>query len=197
MKNHLKSIVLLVLTSVVIFSCSSDSDSSKSANQFTIEGQSYTLIPDNALLELKMDNHIMDQGQTYDRSSITLSGLNGTTIGTASFDLFYKDGLPVEGTYTITGSLSDNDPDFFDQLLVDNKLCLGWTSSCAVSEAGAPTFLVNANNPTGTVTVINNGNSNYTIQFNGNYRKYDGNFEVIGTSPVVINVTTDVTIQVF
>lgn len=195
MKNKFK-IIALLLGILILNSCSSNDDSQPS-NQFSIDGQSYSLLPSNSLVELKMDNQIEDQGQTYDRSSITLSGLNGTTIGIASFDLFYKDGLPVEGTYTIASTLSDNDPDFFDQLLTENKLCLGWTSSCSVSEAVAPTFLINANNPVGTVTVINNGNSNYTIQFNGNYRKYDENFNEIGTVPVVINVTTNVTIQVF
>jgi hypothetical protein len=66
---------------------------------------------------------------------------------------------------------------------------------CAVNQAGSSSFLINANNPTGTVKVVNNGNNNYTIQYNGNYKKYDTNFVAIGTVPVVINLTTDVLVQ--
>ena len=100
----------------------------------------------------------------------------------------------MAGTYNIDQTL-DDEPDFFENLLVAQKLCLGWTSMCAVTQAGSSSFLINANNPTGTVKVVNNGNNNYTIQYNGNYKKYNNNFQVIGTVPVVINITTDVVVQ--
>ena len=189
MKNYFKIIALFLVGSLSLTSCSS-SDDSAASNQFQVDGQSYEVLPSNGLVELKMDNVYTDQGQSFDRSTVSLVGVNGTTVASVAFDLFYKDGLPVEGTYSIAETLDDYSPDFYDQLLTDEKLCLGWTSLCAVYQGGS-TLLINANNPIGTVTVTNNGNNNFTIQYNGNFRKYNSNFEVIGTVPVVINITSD------
>ncbi len=189
MKNYFKIIALFLVGSLSLTSCSS-SDDSAASNQFQVDGQSYEVLPSNGLVELKMDNIYTDQGQSFDRSTVSLVGVNGTTVASVAFDLFYKDGLPVEGTYSIAETLDDYSPDFYDQLLTDEKLCLGWTSLCAVNQGGS-TLLINANNPIGTVTVTNNGNNNFTIQYNGNFRKYNSNFEVIGTVPVVINITSD------
>lgn len=193
MKNLLKSTLVLFVISLLFQSCSSSEEvESLVSNQISIDGQLYNTLPSNSVVELRMNNLNID-GQVYDRSSISITGIAGTTIATVSFDLYYKDGLPVAGTYNIDQTL-DNDSDFFDNLLVAQKLCLGWTSMCAVTQAGSSSFLINANNPTGTVKVVNNGNNNYTIQYNGNYKKYN-NFQVIGTVPVVINITTDVVVQ--
>jgi hypothetical protein len=193
MKNLLKSTLVLFVISLLFQSCSSSEEvESLVSNQISIDGQLYNTLPSNSVVELRMNNLNID-GQVYDRSSISITGIAGTTIANVSFDLYYKDGLPVAGTYNIDQTL-DNDSDFFDNLLVAQKLCLGWTSMCAVTQAGSSSFLINANNPTGTVKVVNNGNNNYTIQYNGNYKKYN-NFQVIGTVPVVINITTDVVVQ--
>ena len=195
MKNLFKiSLVLYSVTILSLQSCSSPSSPTPDAitanGQISVDGQTYTLLPQNAVIELRSDNMNIDN-QVYDRSSITINAMTGFTIATVSFDLFYKDGLPVAGTYTIDQSI-DNTTNFNDNLIVAQKLCLGWTSSCSVAQAGNSSFSVQANNPTGTVNVINNGNNNYTIQYNGNYKKYDSNFEIVGQVPVIVNITSNI-----
>jgi len=193
MKNFFKPFTIFCAALVLLTSCSS-SDDNATSSEFKIDNQSYTLLPTQGVVEQKMNNMITQQGQTFDRSTITLSGTSGTNIATVSFDLYYKDGLPVEGTYSIAETLDDNDADFFDDLVTNQKLCLGWTSSCAVFQGGS-SIAINANNPLGTVKVTKNSTTNYTIQYNGNFRKYNSSFQVTGTVPVVINITSDVLIQ--
>jgi uncharacterized protein YcfL len=193
MKNFFKPFTIFCAALVLLTSCSS-SDDNATSSEFKIDNQSYTLLPTQGIVEQKMNNMITKQGQTFDRSTITLSGTSGTNIATVSFDLYYKDGLPVEGTYSIAETLDDNDADFFDDLVTNQKLCLGWTSMCAVFQGGS-SIAINANNPVGTVTVTKNSTANYTIQYNGNFKKYNSSFQVIGTVPVVINVTSNVFIQ--
>jgi len=193
MKNFFKPFTIFCAALVLLTSCSS-SDDNATSSEFKIDNQSYTLLPTQGIVEQKMNNMITEQGQTFDRSTITLSGTSGTNIGTVSFDLYYKDGLPVEGTYSIAETFDDNDTDFFDDLVTNQKLCLGWTSMCAVFQGGS-SIAINANNPVGTVTVTKNSTANYTIQYNGNFKKYNSSFQVIGTVPVVINVTSNVFIQ--
>lgn len=192
MKNFFKPFTILCAALVLFTSCSSD-DSTESS-EFVIDNQSYTVNPGQGVIEQKLNNFYTQQGQTFDRSTITINGISGTNVAAVSFDLYYKDGLPVEGTYSIAETLDDNDVDFFDDLVTNQKLCLGWTSLCAVFQGGS-SVAVNANNPIGSVTVTKNSATNYTIKFNGNYRKYNSSFQVIGTVPVVINVTSDVFIQ--
>ncbi|CAM3880497.1 putative lipoprotein [Flavobacterium branchiophilum] len=192
MKNFFKPFTILCAALVLFTSCSSD-DSTESS-EFVIDNQSYTVNPGQGVIEQKLNNFYTQQGQIFDRSTITINGISGTNVATVSFDLYYKDGLPVEGTYSIAETLDDNDTDFFDDLVTTQKLCLGWTSMCAVFQGGS-SVAVNANNPLGTVTVTKNSATNYTIQYNGNFRKYNSSFQVIGTVPVVINVTSDVFIQ--
>jgi len=194
MKNFFKPVSIFCAALVLLTSCSSEEDNATTSSDFSIDNQSYTLLPSQGIIEQKMNNMITEQGQTFDRSTITISGTSGTNIGTVSFDLYYKDGLPVEGTYSIAETLDDNDADFFYDLVTTQKLCLGWTSMCAVFQGGS-SVSVNANNPIGTVTVIKNSAANYTIQYNGNFRKYNSSFQVVGTVPVVVNITSNVLIQ--
>lgn len=193
MKNLLKSALVFFVIMSLFQSCSEDEETPVNT-QFTIDGQTYNLLPTNGVVELKMNNLININGQYYDRSSITISGTSGTLLANLNFDLFYKDGLPVAGTYTIADTL-DGNGDFYSDLSVAQKLCSGWTSMCVVVQSNSSSALIDSNNPTGTVKVINNGNNNYTVQFNGNYRKYNSNFDVIGTVPVVMDITTNVTVQ--
>lgn len=194
MKKLLKLASLICVTIILFQSCSSSSNDSIPTNgQFSIDGQIFPLSPNNPVTEIRMNN-LNSNNFVYDRSAITVTGIDGTKVGSVSFDLYYKDGLPVEGTYTIDNTLNNNSY-FFTNLVTAQKLCLGWTTACSVIQAGSSTFLVNANNPSGTVKVINNGNSNYTIQYNGNFKKYNTNFVEIGTVPVVIDITSNVLIQ--
>ncbi|MFD2907270.1 hypothetical protein ACFSX9_00840 [Flavobacterium ardleyense] len=193
MKNQFKIIALFLIGALFLTSCSSNDDGA-SSSQFKVNGQSYDLLPTSAVTEIKMDNVHTVQGQIFDRSTITIMGLTGFNFASVSFDLYYKDGSPIAGTYNIGDTEGDNSFDFDNQLLAEQKLCLGWTSACTYSDASNG-LGANANNPTGTVTVVDNGNSNYSIQYNGDFRKYDSSFNVTGNVPVVINITSDVLIQ--
>jgi hypothetical protein len=194
MNNFFKPFTIFCAALVLLTSCSSSDDSATPSSDFSIDNQSYTLLPSQGIVEQKMNNMITQQGQTFDRSTITLSGTSGTNVATVSFDLYYKDGLPVEGTYSIAETLNSTNPDFYASLVTNQKLCLGWTSMCAVFQGGS-SIAINANNPVGTVTVTKNSTANYTIQYNGNFRKYNSSFQVVGTVPVVINITSNVLIQ--
>lgn len=193
MKNFFKPFTIFCAALVLLTSCSS-SDDNATSSEFKIDNQSYTLLPTQGIVEQKMNNMITQQGQTFDRSTITLSGTSGTNVATVSFDLYYKDGLPVEGTYSIAETSNSTSPGFYTSLVTNQKLCLGVTSMCAVFQGGS-SIAINANNPVGTVTVTKNSTANYTIQYNGNFKKYNSSFQVIGTVPVVINVTSNVFIQ--
>lgn len=194
MKNLLKIAVILFAVTI-IQSCSSSSSPAPAAPaattaQISVDGQAYSLLPQNAVIELKMNN-LNIQGQLYNRSAISINAITGTTVAVVNFDLFYKAGLLVAGTYNIDQTI-DNSSDFYANLLVAQKLCLGWTSMCVVTQAGSQTALVRANNPVGTIKVINNGNNNYTIQYNGNFKKYNNNFQIVGYVPVVIDITSTI-----
>lgn len=191
MKKILKTTLVLFLSTFLFQSCSSSDDKNSANNQVSIDGESYS-VPSGSVIELKMDNMTYDS-QLFDRSSIVITGIKGSRIATVSFDLFYFDGLPIEGTYTINNVL-DDDYEFYQDFFNNQKLCAGWTSACAVEELDG-NFLINSNNPTGTVTVTNNGNNNYTIQYNGNYKIYDDSFNEIGSVPVVLDITSDVIVQ--
>lgn len=194
MKKVLKS--LFLLSSFILLSCSSNDDETSTVvntNQFKVDGQFYSLLPVSSVVDLRM-NDMNIENNIYDRSSITINGLNGSNIAVATFDLYYKDGLPLTGTYNIDDTLN-SDSDFYENLHLSQKLCLGWTSMCNVTQAGNSSSLINANNPTGTVTVTNNGNNNYTIKYDGYYKKYNNDFQIIGTIPVKIDITTNVLVQ--
>ena len=191
MKKILKTTLVLFLSTFLFQSCSSSDDKNSANNQVSIDGESYS-VPSGSVIELKMDNMTYDS-QLFDRSSIVITGIKGSRIATVSFDLFYFDGLPIEGTYTINNVL-DDDYEFYQDFFSNQKLCAGWTSACNVTQAD-DTFLINANNPVGTVTVTNNGNNNYTIQYNGNYKVYDDDFNEIDAVPVVLDITTNVIVQ--
>jgi hypothetical protein len=194
MKKLLKLTFLFGVSMILFQSCTSSSNDPIQAanNQFTIDGQAYPLSPTNPVTEIKMNN-LSANNFVYDRSTITVIGVVGTKIANVSFDLYYKDGLPVEGTYSIDTAINNNSS-FITNLVAAQKLCSGWTSACSVIQVGSTLPLINANNPGGTVKVINNGNSNYTIQFNGNFKKYT-NFVETGTVPVVVDITSNVLIQ--
>jgi hypothetical protein len=195
MKKLLKLTSLICVSMILFQSCSSSSNDANPIgnSQFSIDGQIYPLSPTNPVTEIRQNNLSLNNF-VFDRSTITVTGIAGTKIGTVSFDLYYKDGLLVEGTYAIDNTL-ENDSDFITNLVSAQKLCSGWTSPCSVIQAGSTSELINANNPAGTVKVTNNGNSNYTIQYNGNFKKYNTNFVEIGTVPIVIDITSNVFIQ--
>jgi hypothetical protein len=55
--------------------------------------------------------------------------------------------------------------------------------------------MTNGNNPTGTVQVIVNSPTNYTLKYDGDFRLYENGFDFVRNMPADVNVTSDVTIQ--
>ncbi|MEK8179859.1 hypothetical protein WMW71_05855 [Flavobacterium buctense] len=187
MKQLTKSILFLSFA-VFLFSCSSDDSSSSGGNTFKVNNETFTMQPSGGIILLNQDLI----SQNMKRSSFTVTGLMGTSkTASVSFDLFRKPTESISGTYTIydTDDASSDDIETFIQ--TNNRGCLGWTSSLQVVNIATQQILNSANNPTtaATITIIDNGNNSYTIQYNGNYRNYNDDFVVTGTVPVEMNVT--------
>lgn len=187
MKNILKSILSLSIFALTLISCSSDdSPSPLPAAQFTVDWVVYTLPESNGLAGLdffRYDN----QSVIIRKSNITIQGFNGQNTAVVIFALEYKDGLPVEGTYNINNEdvLSDS---YDDQLQGENRVCTREESFVLVNSIQRRGTMPSSN---ATVTVINNGNSNYTIQFNGAFKEIDSDDNIVGTMPVEISITNN------
>jgi hypothetical protein len=95
--------------------------------------------------------------------------------------------LPVEGTYNINNEdvLSDS---YDDQLQGENRVCTREESFVLVNSIQRRGTMPSSN---ATVTVINNGNSNYTIQFNGAFKEIDSDDNIVVTMPVEISITNN------
>jgi hypothetical protein len=186
MKQFSKTI-LFVLFSIVLFSCSSDSGSSGSATTFKVNNETYTMQPTNSIILLNQDL----TSQNMLRSNFTVTGLIGTSkIATVSFDLFRKPSESISGTYTIYDVENINSDDIESYVQTNNRACLGWTSSLQILQISSGSSNT-ANNPTTTasITITDNGSNSYTIKYTGNYRQYDGDFNVSGNIPVEMEVT--------
>lgn len=189
---------LIVLAGLVLFltSCSSDNNTTPTPvnPSFTFDNQTYTLLPGQGINEIQQNGFITFNDIPYNRSSISIIGMLGfAQTSTISFDLYYREGTTLAGTYTIYDTDNDN-LGFEDFVSPLNRGCMGWTSMGeAYPIAGGQS--VNANNPAGTVTITVNSANNYTIQYNGNFRIYNDDFAVVRTVPCVMNVTGAVTQQ--
>ncbi len=188
--------VLILLTAIVLMSCSSDDDNSNAtSSSFNLDGDVYQLIEGMGMIELIMPEVVEVNGETYDRSSITLTGMKGTSSSaTVSFDLYYKTGTSVAGTYNIYDSTNEGGDDFEEFLQGQDRGCMGWTSAAAVFMLDG-SDMTTANNPTGSVQVIVNSSTNYTLKYNGNFRVYDLELNFDRNMPANINVSSTVTIQ--
>lgn len=160
---------------------------------FSFDGQTYNLLGAQGITEAKMENVMDIDGVQYDRSTISLIGLQGfVKTATMSFDVYYKHGMTVAGTYNI---FDDIDESSFDTYLgARDRACLGWVSQAAAFDnmSGVDT---SANNPSGTVTIVTNSPTNYTVQYTGNFKVYDDGFTFVRNAPTVVNVTGAVYIQ--
>jgi len=187
--------VFILLTAIVLMGCSSDDDNSNSTgSSFNLDGDVYQLIEGMGMVEIIMPEVVEVNGEAYDRSSITITGMKGTTSSaTISFDLYYKTGTTVAGTYNIYDS-EDDGQNFEEFLNGQNRGCMGWTSAAAVFMLDG-SDMITANNPTGTVQVIVNSSTNYTLKYNGNFRVYDLELNFDRNMPANINVSSTVTIQ--
>jgi len=187
MKQLTKSIIFLSFL-VLLFSCSSDDSSSSGGSTFKVNNETFTMPPSGGIILLTQNI----PAQNMVRTSFTVTGLVGTSkSASVSFDLFRKPSESISGTYTVydTDDAGSDDMETFVQ--TNNRGCLGWTSSLQVVNIMSQQIENDANNPTtaATITITDNGNNSYTIQYNGNYRKYDDDFNVTGTVSVEMNVT--------
>lgn len=188
--------LIFLFTAVALVGCSSDDGPStpSASTSFSYDGTEYQLQEGMNMSEIIMANVTEFNGESYDRSTISVTGLNGTSsTSTISFDLYYKTGTSVAGTYTIHDTEAAGAVDFEEFLVGQNRGCMGWISAGVVLSLSDGTW-TNGNNPTGTVTLTVNSPTNYTLEYSGNFRLYDG-FDFVRNMPAEINVTSDVTIQ--
>jgi hypothetical protein len=183
-KIFLASLFLTAFFGLV--SCSSDGDSSQNSTTFKINGVTYTLPPTQGITYLAMSNTFEIDETTYDRVSIIINGFNGVTnVGVVTFDLFMLPGQSIAGDYQI--SIDENEDvtsDFEQILLSQQRACMGWTSGVSASSMDIQNS-IGGNAPTGSVKIISNGGNNYTIQYNGNFKKLLD----LTAIPVEVNLT--------
>jgi len=160
---------------------------------FTFDNQTYSVLASQGINEQQMNDFVVLNDIPYNRSQISIIGMLGFgQTATIAFDLYYREGTSIAGTYTIYDDDESTDA-FEDYVTPLERGCMGWTTlgnSFAFSGTS-----VNANNPTGTVTVIVNGPNNYTIRYSGNFRVYGDDFTVDRTVPCAMNITGIVTQQ--
>lgn len=189
-----KTILFVPLFLLLLTGCGSDDAPIPPVvtQSFTFDNTNYSVLASQGIHEIKMNDVITtDGGVHYDRSTLTISGMYGfTTVSSISFDLYYKMGQSIAGTYTID---DDEDSGFEDFISPLDRACMGWTTSAGSFSSGSEG--VQSHNPSGTIKVIANSPTNYTIQYNGNFKVYDG-FDFIRNAAVTMNVTGPVDIQV-
>ena len=194
------TLITLLLVSIIFAGCSPGASSTTApvVQTFTIDGKTFNVIQQaDAITELRKTN-LMIGNVSYTRSSVSLVGLYGKSeTGTISFDLYYKTGQTIAGTYTIHDQEAVNAPSFDVFLSPLQRGCSGWTTSTGISAVGGTGFLVSANNPKNASVVITaNTATNYTIYFTGNFGERNvSNGAFIRNVPVFVNVTGDVMVQ--
>ena len=187
--------ILFLFTTVAFIGCSGDDDSASvmAGTSFSYDSTTFNLMPTQGIIDQRMAEAMTIGEQSYDRSTITIIGLNGTTeTATISFDLYHKTGTSLAGSYEIDESLDEMD-EFEDFLAANDRACLGWTSA-AMRASFSGTF-ESANNPSGTVTIVENSATNYTVTYSGNFKQYEDGFDFVGNVPCDINVQANVTVQ--
>jgi hypothetical protein len=189
--------VLISALFLILTACGGNDDDNNIppvvTQSFNFDGQTYSLLGTQGITEGKMEDAFNIDGTQYDRSTITLIGLQGfTKTGTVSFDLYYKHGMTVAGTYSIDDDIDEGNFDTY--LGARDRACLGWISMASAfnNMSGVET---SANNPSGTVTIVANSPTNYTIQYTGNFKVYENGFDFVRNAATVVNVTGEVYIQ--
>jgi hypothetical protein len=198
MKKIFKTIAILTASVLIFQSCSSDDEATTAPvlPNFKMNGVTYELYtqdPNSFALVNFTSIPVVIGGQTYTDSSLSITGKtsDNTKIGTMTFRFMYKPSQGIAGTYNISKYEDDLDTD----LIANQRIVNGWVSMATVNNIATPSsFELNGNDPVGTVQVINNGNNNYTLKFNGVFRKYNSNFQVQSTFPVQIDLSATATV---
>ncbi|HEY3429968.1 MAG TPA: hypothetical protein VGK39_04765 [Cyclobacteriaceae bacterium] len=136
MKN-VKSLLLLLLVSLILVSCDSDEPSAG----VTIDGKSFNVISASLLgVSIGGDGH----------ATISLTSANSSMSKTLSLDFEYSPNSPIEGNYSFPQVGSDR---YLDDWLTNY-------SEITLSGGGS----INSTNlETGKITIQDNGNNNYTV----------------------------------
>lgn len=177
---------LAMLTLLVTLSCSGDSDSKNSPTTFSVNGENYTLLSSEGIVNLVSPNAYELDGNSYNRNTFVINGTKGLTdVATVTFDLFVKNGESIAGVYQISTDQDENTFTSIDNILGSNvRVCIGWTSLIATTKI-ATQEIESGNAPTGTVQIISNGGNIYTIKFNGNFK----NINQTSNIPVNMDIT--------
>ncbi|MFY7742918.1 MAG: hypothetical protein ACOVQR_09735 [Flavobacterium sp.] len=177
---------LAMLTLLVTLSCSGDSDSNNSPTTFSVNGENYTLLSSEGIVNLVSPNAYELDGNSYNRNTFVINGTKGLTdVATVTFDLFVKNGESIAGVYQISTDQDENTFTSIDNILgSDVRVCIGWTSLIATTKI-ATQEIESGNAPTGTVQIISNGGNIYTIKFNGNFK----NINQTSNIPVNMDIT--------
>lgn len=162
---------LAMLTLLITLSCSGDSDSNNSPTTFSVNGENYTLLSSQGIVNVVSPNAYELDGNSYNRNTIVINGTKGLTdVASVTFDLFVKNGESLAGVYQISTDQNEDTFTSIDNILGSNvRVCIGWTSLIATTKI-ATQEIESGNAPTGTVQIISNGGNIYTIKFNGNFK---------------------------
>lgn len=198
MKNIFKTILSLSIIALTFISCSSDDGVSNSSNQFIVDGETYTLPPiegNYRPVTIVSDLSYVEEGEEISVKTITITGLKGTdSFANLIFPIFYKQNSFISGTYNFYVDPVSGPPTLDEQLIAEGRLCVlpslvfGLNTGSSITTALTPT-------DSSTLTVIDNGNLNFTFQYNGMFNEYDNSSNIIGTVPVEMNITTDVVLE--
>ncbi|MBN8567574.1 MAG: hypothetical protein J0M25_12675 [Flavobacteriales bacterium] len=109
---------LAIFALLISLSCSGDSDSNNSPITFSVNGDNYTLVPSQGIVNVVSPNAYELEGNSYNRNTFIINGTKGLTdVATVTFDLFVKNGESIAGIYQIS---TDQDEDTFTS--IDNIL---------------------------------------------------------------------------
>ncbi|HMJ45719.1 MAG TPA: membrane lipoprotein lipid attachment site-containing protein, partial [Ferruginibacter sp.] len=122
----MKNILFAICGLLLLTGCNNtdDAPTPPATQSFNFDNNTYSLLGSQGITEARMQ-HVFDiDGVFYNRSNISLIGLIGfSRTATVSFDLYYKDGMSVGGTYTIYQEEDDNMVDFQDYLTPLDRAC--------------------------------------------------------------------------
>lgn len=193
----MKKLLLFPVLFLMLSACGGSDDNNNIppvvTQSFNFDGETYNLLGVEGITEGVFEDAFNIGGTQYDRSTINIIGLQGfAKTGTVSFDVYYKHGMTVAGTYTIFDDIDQTD--FETYLGARDRACLGWISQ-ASSFNNMSGIDISSNNPSGTLKVIANSPTNYTVQYSGNFKVYENGFDFVRNAPAVIDVTGNVYLQ--
>ena len=182
-----------ILFLLILFSVSACSDDDADSNTtFTADGTAYLVTPLSGMV--RTDTQFEFSGKTYLRTTMTVVGLAGFNSAVMNFDTYRDVGAEVTGTYAILDDFESTSQDnVLDYVDLNSRGCAGWTTLLGITDANTG-VTTNFNNPASPseVTIIDNGNNSYTVQFNGTIRQYDSALQAIGSIPVSMNITSTI-----